>query len=175
LSGPWQALYHYCAHQLWLRNERNFKLNAKCLFFLFLMSNSSPKRPLKSNGPKMLDRNLDFDVFDISSCISDSDRMHIMVCQSTKITSARNNIFKEENQGPGTDIFFKSERIERFVEAQAFLRSYDPAPRPPPSPPPFPGSKLDWRHTGRLRKRDNLLMGAGVKTNNATARKPGPL
>ncbi len=27
----------------------------------------------------MLDRNLDFDVFDISSCISDSDRMHIMV------------------------------------------------------------------------------------------------
>jgi hypothetical protein len=50
----------------------------------------------KSEGPKMLDRNLDFDVFDISSCISDSDRMHIMVRQSTKITSARNNTLREK-------------------------------------------------------------------------------
>ncbi len=28
-------------------------------------------------------------------------------------------------------------------------------------PPPLPGSKLDRRHTGRLRKRDNLLTGEG--------------
>jgi hypothetical protein len=140
------------------------------------MSNYLTKRHFKNEGPKMLDRNLDFDVFDISSCISDSDRMHIMVRQST-ITSARNNTFTEGIPGSGTDIFFKSERIGRFIEAQAFLRSYDSAQRPPPSPspPPFPGSKLDRLHTGRLRKKDNLLMGAGVKTNNTTARKPGPL
>jgi hypothetical protein len=30
---------------------------------------------------------------------------------------------------------------------------------PPPAPNPFPVSKLDGRHTGRLRKRDNLLTG----------------
>jgi hypothetical protein len=28
----------------------------------------------------------------------------------------------------------KSKRIEQFIEAQAFLRSYDSAPRPPPPP-----------------------------------------
>ncbi len=125
----------------------------------------------------MLDRNLDFDVFDISSCISDSDRMHIMVRQST-ITSARNNTFTEGNPESGTDIFFKSKRIKLFIEAQAFWRSYDSAPRPPP--PPFPGSKLDRRHTGILRQRDNFLtgrgvMGAGVEPNNTTARSLGPL
>ncbi len=60
------------------------------------------------------------------------------------------------------------------MEAHAFLRSYDSAPRPPP-PPPF--SKLDRRHTGRLRKRDSLLTGegAGVEPNHTTARKLGPL
>jgi hypothetical protein len=97
-------------------------LNAGCLFLYFWMINSLTGRPFKSEEPKMLDRNLDFDVFDISSCISDSDRMHIMVCQSTKITSARNNTFTEGNPGSGTDLFFKSERIERFIEAQAFLQ-----------------------------------------------------
>jgi hypothetical protein len=39
--------------------------------------------------------------------------------------------------------------------------AYDLAP-PPPPPPPFTGvSKLDRRHTGRLRKRDNLRTGEG--------------
>ena len=32
---------------------------------------------------------------------------------------------------------------------------------PPPPPPPLPDSMLDRRHTGRLRKRDNLLTGDG--------------
>ncbi len=36
-----------------------------------------------------------------------------------------------------------------------FLPSYELAPTPPP-PTPSPVSKLNWRHTGRLRKRDNL-------------------
>jgi hypothetical protein len=49
--------------------------------------------------------------------------------------------------------------MEWFIEGQAFLRSYDLAPRPPPSP----FSKRDRRHTGRLRKKDNLLTGDGVR------------
>ncbi len=46
-------------------------------------------------------------------------------------------------------------RIEQrvLIKEQVFLRSYDSAPRPPPPP----VSKLDRQHTGRLRKRDNLL------------------
>ncbi len=49
-----------------------------------------------------------------------------------------------------------------------------------PSPPPSPVSKLDRRHTGRLRKKDNLLTeegggGAGEGPNHTTAWKPGPL
>jgi hypothetical protein len=40
------------------------------------------------------------------------------------------------------------------MEGQAFLRSYDSAPRPPYAPSPV--SKLDWRDTGRLRKRAQL-------------------
>jgi hypothetical protein len=40
-------------------------------------------------------------------------------------------------------------------------------------------SKLDWRHTGRLRKRNNLLTGEkggkGKEPNHRTARKPGTL
>jgi hypothetical protein len=45
-----------------------------------------------------------------------------------------------------------------------------------------PVSKLDRQHTGRLRKRDNLLMGeeegkggVGEELNHTTARNPGPL
>ena len=46
--------------------------------------------------------------------------------------------------------------IERFKDDQplAFSPSFDLAP--PPHPPPFP---VDWRHTGRQRKRDNLHTG----------------
>jgi hypothetical protein len=40
-------------------------------------------------------------------------------------------------------IVLYSERIKRLIEDQAFLRSYDLAPRPPPSP----ARKLDRRHT----------------------------
>jgi hypothetical protein len=52
-----------------------------------------------------------------------------------------------------------AESIERFIEGQAFLRLYDSAPHPPPPPPLV--SKLDRRHTGRQRKRVNLLTGEG--------------
>jgi hypothetical protein len=46
--------------------------------------------------------------------------------------------------------------LELFIEDQAFSPSYDWLP----SPPPF--SKLvDRRHTGKRRKRDNLLTGEG--------------
>jgi hypothetical protein len=46
--------------------------------------------------------------------------------------------------------------------------------------PPSHVSKLDRRYTGRLRKRDNVLTGEGVKgvgeePNHTTARKPRPL
>jgi hypothetical protein len=49
-----------------------------------------------------------------------------------------------------------------------------------PVPPPLPGSNIDWRHTGRLRKRDNLLTGegaegVGLEPNHTTARKLSPL
>ncbi len=47
--------------------------------------------------------------------------------------------------------------VSYVIEGQAFSRSYDLAPSP--SPPPSPGSKLEQRHTGRLRKRDKLLAG----------------
>jgi hypothetical protein len=40
--------------------------------------------------------------------------------------------------------------------------------------PPSPVSKLDRRHTGRLRKRDNLLTGE-EEGSNTRAREPGPL
>ncbi len=72
--------------------------------------------------------------------------------------------------------------IERFIEGQAFLWSYDSAPRPPP--PPSHAGNLDRRHTGRLRKRGSLLTGkggsgggggAGVEPNQKTARSLGPL
>jgi hypothetical protein len=42
--------------------------------------------------------------------------------------------------------------------------------------PPSPVSKLDGQHTGRLRKRDNLLTGGGgEEQNHTTAKKPGTL
>ncbi len=48
-----------------------------------------------------------------------------------------------------------------FTEDQAFYPSYDLAPLPPPPTSSSPVSKLDRRHTGRLRKRDNLLTRSG--------------
>jgi len=48
-----------------------------------------------------------------------------------------------------------------IIENQAFSPSYALAP-PPPSP-PSPVSKLGQRHTGRLRKRDNLLTVKGAR------------
>ncbi len=57
------------------------------------------------------------------------------------------------------------ESIEWFIEDKAFSPSYDLAP--PPPPPLRPAiSKLDWPHTGRLRKKDNLMTEEGEK--------PGP-
>ncbi len=46
------------------------------------------------------------------------------------------------------------------VERQGFLQSYDSAPHSPP--PPFPVSKLHPQHTGRLKKRGNLLTWASM-------------
>jgi hypothetical protein len=40
----------------------------------------------------------------------------------------------------------------------SFLASYNLAPPPPP---PIPVNKVDWRHTVRSRKKDNLLTGEG--------------
>ncbi len=52
------------------------------------------------------------------------------------------------------------ESIEGFIEEHAVSPSYDLAPPPPPSyRPPFPVSRFDRRHTGRLRKKDDLLTG----------------
>jgi hypothetical protein len=57
-----------------------------------------------------------------------------------------------------------------FIEGQASSRPYDLAPA---SPPPSPVSELDWRLTGRLRKRDILLPGGAVEEpSHMTARKP---
>jgi hypothetical protein len=55
---------------------------------------------------------------------------------------------------------------------RAFSPSYGLAPTPTRPTSPSPGSKLDWRHTGRLGKRDNLQTEEGVEPNHATARKP---
>ncbi len=63
-----------------------------------------------------------------------------------------------------------SESVEWFIEDQAFSPSYYLPP--PPHPPPV--SKLDRRQTGRLRKRDNLLIGEGGR-GAKSARKPGAL
>jgi hypothetical protein len=42
------------------------------------------------------------------------------------------------------------QRIERFVEAQAFLRSYDLAPRPPPPPRPSVSWTGDTEESGEI-------------------------
>jgi hypothetical protein len=56
---------------------------------------------------------------------------------------------------------------------QAFSPSYDLAPSPSS---PSAVSKLDQRHTGRPRKRDNLgESGRGREPNHTTAGKLGPL
>jgi hypothetical protein len=66
--------------------------------------------------------------------------------------------------------------IEWYIENQAFSRSYDLAP---PLSPPLPSVCFDRRHTGRLRKRNNLLTVEGMEAeeepNHTPARKPGPL
>ncbi len=54
----------------------------------------------------------------------------------------------------------KTESIEWFIEDQTFMSPYD-LPPPTPNSPLSPISKLNRRHTGRLRKRDNLLTGGG--------------
>ncbi len=54
---------------------------------------------------------------------------------------------------------YYSECIEWCIETQVFSPSYDSAP--PHPPPPLPVSKIDRRHTGRVRKRYNLLAGRG--------------
>jgi hypothetical protein len=50
-------------------------------------------------------------------------------------------------------------------------------PYTPPPPALSPVSKLDRRHTGRPRKRDNFLTGEGMgdEPNHSTTIKPGPL
>jgi hypothetical protein len=51
--------------------------------------------------------------------------------------------------------------MEWFIEDQAFLLSSDSAPRLPPPPSHF--RMPDLRHTGRLKKGDNMLTGEGGK------------
>ncbi len=80
--------------------------------------------------------------------------------------------------GIGFWILQYTESIDWIKEDQAFSPSYDSAPQPTLTLSPSPlSSKLDRRHTGRLRKRDNMLRGEGVgeEPNYTTARKPGPL
>ncbi len=60
----------------------------------------------------------------------------------------------KKNADPEPQYWYRE--VERVIEGQVFTRSYDLAPLPP-----SPVIKLDRRHTGRLRKRDNLLMGEG--------------
>jgi hypothetical protein len=56
----------------------------------------------------------------------------------------------------GGPVFKWGRGTEWFIEIQAFSPSYDLAP-PPPFLPSSPVSKLDRRHTGRLRKTYNFL------------------
>ncbi len=55
----------------------------------------------------------------------------------------------------------RAECIEWFVEDQTVSPLYYLAPPPPPPHFSHHYSKLDRRHTGRLRKRDSLLTGEG--------------
>jgi hypothetical protein len=66
--------------------------------------------------------------------------------------------------------------MECYTEDQAFSRFGSS----PTLPYPSPVSKLDQRHTGRLRKRGNLLTsdggkGVGKEPNHTSTRKPFPL
>ncbi len=69
------------------------------------------------------------------------------------------------------------ESIDWFIEGQAFLRSYNSVPCPPTSPSLV--SKLDRRHTGRLRKETTCSRergeGGGSCAASYIARKSGPL
>ncbi len=70
------------------------------------------------------------------------------------------------------------ESIEWFLEAQAFFRSRDSAPRPS-SPPPSPVNKLSLFLNLPVSRRSSLLTrggeGVGEEPNYTTARKPGSL
>jgi hypothetical protein len=74
-------------------------------------------------------------------------------------------------------LLYIPESIVRFIEDQAFSPTYDLASLLLPSL-HSNVSKLD-SHTGRLRKRDNLLTetgeGVGEEPNHTIARKTGPL
>ncbi len=59
-----------------------------------------------------------------------------------------------------------SERIEWFIENQAFSPLYDLTPPPPASP----ISKLEPRHTGRLRETTCGRERGGIEPNHTTAR-----
>ncbi len=66
----------------------------------------------------------------------------------------------DRNQHPPN--YTPPENIEWFIEGQAFSRLYCIIRLlTHPLPPPSPGSKLDRRHRGRLRKRDKLVTGGG--------------
>jgi len=79
---------------------------------------------------------------------------------------------------PVSNLCFTSICIERFIDGQAFSRSYDlapPSPQPPPTAPTLsPVSKLRRRHTGRLRKRDNLPTGGGGGAKSYYSKKAWP-
>ncbi len=70
----------------------------------------------------------------------------------------------------------RPESIEWFIDDQAFSAVVWFGSSPTTLCSSSPDSKLDRRHTGRLRKRDNLLLGRGVgeEPNHKTARNPGP-
>ncbi len=77
-----------------------------------------------------------------------------------------------------TNVLF-SERIDWFIEDQAFFRSYDSAPRPPHSP-PSPARKLPLFVSLPVCRMPTLLRGgggggAGVEPNHTISRKLGPL
>jgi hypothetical protein len=74
-------------------------------------------------------------------------------------------------------VYFVSSAVH-YVFVNTDIQTLDFAP--PPSLFPSTARKLDWRHTGRLRKKENLLTsdggkGVGVEPNHTTARKNGSL
>ncbi len=90
--------------------------------------------------------------------------------QRRHVLNSSSILFGVQCEG-GQLIWVGAESIERFIEDHAFSPSSGLAP-PPPLPPSLV-SKLDWRHTGRPRKKDNLLIGGeevGDKPNHTTAK-----